>query len=103
MHDWELVNAYSRYHPRWFESVDGYAPSSEYVEAFEALTPPDWTLRRTGLWYLAETPQVSVPEQGWKIHVAVRSQDSLACLERAMRCALDASVSFKFLLDTQTL
>ncbi|MCX5395062.1 class III lanthionine synthetase LanKC [Streptomyces sp. NBC_00094] len=103
MHDWEIVNAYARYHPRWFESADGYTPTSEHVETFEALAPPDWTLRRSGLWYIAGSPRVSVPEQGWKIHVAVRSQDSLACLERAARCALDASVSFKFLLDAQTL
>ncbi|WP_404960427.1 class III lanthionine synthetase LanKC [Streptomyces sp. 147326] len=102
MHDWEFVNAYARYHPRWFESADGYAPTSEHVEAFEAVAPPDWTLRRTGLWYLAQSPRVSVPEQGWKIHVAVRSLDSVACLERAIRCAVDASVSFKFLLDTRT-
>ncbi|MFD3532754.1 class III lanthionine synthetase LanKC [Streptomyces sp. NPDC058664] len=102
MHDWEIVYAYSRYHPRWFESADGYTPDPEHVEAFEALAPPDWTVRRSGLWYVAESPRVSMPEQGWKIHVAVRSQDSLACLEQAIRCALDASVPFKFLLDAQT-
>ncbi|MBC2879092.1 MULTISPECIES: class III lanthionine synthetase LanKC [Streptomyces] len=108
MHDWELLNAYARYHPRWFESADAYTPATEHTEVFEKLAPPGWALRRSGLWFVAEpsgdvapTP-APAPEQGWKIHVAVRSQDSPACLERAAGCALDAAVPFKFLLDART-
>ncbi|MER5780142.1 class III lanthionine synthetase LanKC [Streptomyces mobaraensis] len=108
MLDWELLNAYARYHPRWFESADAYTPATEHTEVFAELAPPGWALRRSGLWFVAEPPvdaapvQAPPPEQGWKIHVAVRSQDSPACLARAAGCALDAAVPFKFLLDART-
>ncbi|MEU5125126.1 lanthionine synthetase LanC family protein [Streptomyces mobaraensis] len=105
MHDWAVLNAYAQYHPRWFESADAYTPGPEHAGVFEALAPPGWTLRRSGLWYVAESPRATsapAPEQGWKIHVAVRSQDSPACLERAAGCAVDAAVPFKFLLDART-
>ncbi|MFI0738848.1 class III lanthionine synthetase LanKC [Streptomyces sp. NPDC021100] len=109
MDDWELLNAYARYHPRWFESADAYTPATDHTEVFEELAPPGWALRRSGLWFVAEPPSgaaapapAPAPEQGWKIHVAVRSQDSTACLERAAGCALDTAVPFKFLLDART-
>ncbi|GAA2670248.1 hypothetical protein GCM10010400_34400 [Streptomyces aculeolatus] len=44
MHDWALVNAYTRYHPRWFENSSRYTPTGEYLDVYRAVVPPDWEL-----------------------------------------------------------
>ncbi|MFC8248548.1 class III lanthionine synthetase LanKC [Streptomyces chartreusis] len=102
MHDMEALYTYSRYHPRWFESPSQYVPNKEHLDAYRASISNNWELRRSGLWYVATAPEVSLPEQGWKLHISVRADDSVACLRRALKCLLEENVSFKFLVDPPT-
>ncbi|MEV7187329.1 class III lanthionine synthetase LanKC [Kitasatospora sp. NPDC093102] len=102
MHSWELIDAYSHYHPRWFESSSTYTPGDEHLACYREVMPADREVRRRGLWYISTAPGGPMPGQGWKIHVSVRAADSVNCLRRALPCLLDEAVSFKFLVDRAT-
>lgn len=102
MDDWARVDAYAQHHPRWFESPRYYEPSTELLDVFHEGAGPGWTVERQGLWYVAEPPGQELGEQGWKIHVSVRSEDSERCLRRSTRIFREAGTAFKFLVDRRT-
>lgn len=102
MHDWALINIYTQYNPRWFESPTRYLPSDEHLALYSEYMPDGWSVERAGLWYFAKPPEVSLPEQGWKLHISVCANDSITCLRRVLPILRDELVSFKFLLDPKT-
>jgi serine/threonine protein kinase len=102
VHDWPLLDGYTQYHPRWFESAAHYEPSEEHRVAFAEEMPADWALERSGIWLLARPARADFPDQGWKLHISVRSGDSVTCLRKALPVLRDEGVSFKFLLDPRT-
>lgn len=99
---WETLNIYSRLDPRWFEPLERYVPDGAHLAAYRELMPLDWSLRRRGLWFLADPPAADRREQGWKLHVSVRAVDSVAALRAAIPVLRDADTKFKFLLDQRT-
>lgn len=102
MHEWELIDFYSRFHPRWFESPTRYVPSDDHLEACRAVIPLSWKINRSGLWFVAKPPEEAIPDQGWKIHISVCARDSVACLRRALPLFLAQNTAFKFLVDQNT-
>lgn len=102
MHSLEAIEFYARYHPRWFESVQHYAPGREYSDVYSKVIPSCWELERNGLWYCANPPGAMLPEQGWKLHISVCTKDSVAALKKALPILLEEVASFKFLLDPST-
>lgn len=100
MHSLEAVEFYTQYHPRWFESVQSYQPGKEYVDVYAKIIPEDWQMSRTGLWYSVYPPAVFLNDQGWKLHISVRTADSIAALKKILPVLRDEVVAFKFLLDT---
>jgi len=104
---WETLIMYSQQDDRWFEPVNRHVPSAEFLEVYRALMPDGWTLRRRGLWYLADPPgeafPAALPGQGWKLHVSVASDEGAAALRAAIPVLRDLAVHFKFLLDPWSL
>ena len=102
MHDWALIDHYAQYHRRWFESPARYVPTGEHLRAYRDGMPESWNLERSGLWYVASPPGTLLPDQGWKLHISVRAEESIACLRRAQQVLRAEATPFKFLLDTHT-
>ncbi|GJL76348.1 MAG TPA: hypothetical protein DEO56_00880 [Nitrosomonas nitrosa] len=99
MHTLEAIEFYTQYHPRWFESVQRYSPSNEYIDIYLKIIPDHWDLSRTGLWYSVNPPDVALTDQGWKLHISVSTIASTAALQKLLPLLRDESVPFKFLLD----
>ncbi|NJO66111.1 MAG: hypothetical protein HC832_00315 [Leptolyngbyaceae cyanobacterium RM1_405_57] len=95
----EAVELYTQFHPRWFESVQHYEPSDEYINVYSKIIPTSWHLQRKGLWYYAAPDQATLPAQGWKLHISVCTEDSEALLLKTLPIILEEAVYFKFLLD----
>src|SRR5213083_906160 len=46
-------------------------------------------------WILAEPAQTTIPEQGWKLHVASYASGAATTLRAALPALIDADVAFK--------
>jgi tRNA A-37 threonylcarbamoyl transferase component Bud32 len=103
VHDWEVLNRYAQYHPRWFETPSRHQPADEFHAVVAEFVPDSWDLRREGTWYVASPPGSRLADQGWKLHVSVSTRDGADALRRALPVLLEESVCFKFLLDPQVL
>lgn len=99
MHAWDVLNLYCRADPRWFETLSRYQAGAEHLAEYRGVVPPDWSLRRRGLWFIATPPGNDTPPQGWKLHVSALPDNSTALLRAALPVLHDAGVQFKFLLD----
>jgi serine/threonine protein kinase len=97
--NWEAIDQFAQYHPLWFESARRYTPSPEHLNVFNELAPTTWRLHRRDISYLAEPPHLTRPDQGWKIHISARTDDTVPVLCRALPILLAAEVSFKFIAD----
>lgn len=102
MHEADVIDAYARYHPRWFESPTLYRPTEEHLRLYHEVIAPPWTLERSGLWYVSKPPYADLPDQGWKLHISVAFDESIMCLRRALPILYAAGTAFKFLLDPKT-
>jgi serine/threonine protein kinase len=60
---------------------------------------PGWTLDLDGFYAHARRRGVSLPGQGWKIHVAARPDNAAATLERCAPVLVRAGAPFKFAQD----
>ncbi|MFD0557135.1 serine/threonine protein kinase [Stackebrandtia endophytica] len=102
MYSWETLYIYCQQGSRWFEPLTRYQPTSEHLAVFRGLAPSDWSIRRRGLWFIANPPNASMPTQGWKIHISARTADSTDILRRVAPRMIEAGVPFKFLLDPRS-
>lgn len=102
MYSWETLYIYCQQGSRWFEPLTRYTPTPEHLSVFRELAPAEWTLRRRGLWYIADAPGATMPPQGWKIHVSARTADSTDVLRLVIPRLIDAGIGFKFLLDPRS-
>ena len=103
MDDWELVDAFAQYHPRWFESADVYEPSTEHVAVYMSTHPSGWTIERRGIWYRVAPPNARTPDQGWKLHISARHDESVDVLRIALEILAKEDVGFKFIIDSEIL
>lgn len=99
MYAWETLNLYCAHDRRWFEASSRYLPDGAHLAVYRALMPAAWRLRRRGLWYIADPPDVPVGLQGWKLHITAPVDGTVEVLRRALPVLRDAFVPFKFLLD----
>ena len=99
MHDWEFIDGYAQYHPRWFESPSRYEPKDEYFATYTEIMPATWDIRRNGIWYAVTPPGAVQPDQGWKIHVSASTDTSIAALLRTLTVLHEDPTCFKFLID----
>jgi hypothetical protein len=98
-----------------FESC--YQSSNEYIDLVADLlkhSPSRWTTIRDGLWMNVypsrlsqsadEDPEpLSLPVQGWKVHVSATLSNDSSVLREAAQIALANGVPFKFALDRNIL
>ncbi|MFD8249734.1 class III lanthionine synthetase LanKC [Nocardia sp. NPDC059691] len=99
MHDWEAIDGYRQFHPRWFESINRYNPGGEHAKTFRETSEVGWSLRRSGAWFVADAPDGSMPEQGWKLHISASTADTNAVLGAVIPLLQREHVTFKFLVD----
>ncbi|MFI5491761.1 class III lanthionine synthetase LanKC [Actinoplanes sp. NPDC051859] len=99
MQSWESLQPFTWAHHRWFEPLGRYRPGPEHLAEFRSAMPPGWTLRRRGLWFIADRAGVELPGQGWKLHVSTTSEHSVRVLRAALPILRDTGTLFKFLLD----
>ncbi|WP_406457176.1 class III lanthionine synthetase LanKC [Streptomyces sp. NBC_01622] len=99
----ETMNIYCQQDDRWFEPVGRHTPGAGHLSLYRALMPDTWTLRRRGLWFIAEPPGSRLPGQGWKLHVSARAGDGAAALRAALPVLRDRDAHFKFLVDPWSL
>ena len=101
MYSLEVLDHYTQYHRRWFESAHHYVPSPEHLAVYLETIPDNWELQRSGLWYFAKPATVQLPEQGWKLHISVRTNDAVAALRQALPILREEDACFKFLVDSK--
>lgn len=99
MHSLEAIELYAQFHPQCFESVRQYKPSHDYTDIYSKIIPGEWQLQRNGFWFFAAPPQIILPDQGWKLHISVRTDDAEMLLLKALPIIFEETASFKFLLD----
>lgn len=98
---------YSRSDSLFYESLETtYEPLAGYSEIvvpiLKELTD-DWVATREGFWLHVHPMRVSLPVQGWKIHVSATLTNAASIVEKVARIALIADVPFKVLLDNNVL
>ena len=103
MHEWETIYRYLQYDPRTYESPARLQPGDEHVAVYCEVMPGGPELRRTGLWYVSRPEDAALPDQGWKLHVAVATRHSVEALRRACRVLGDEGAAFKFLVDQRAI
>ena len=89
----------------YHEKFDAYSPQSrDFCDLVSPILPAGWTLQRQGLWFHCGSPQNTLPQQGWKIHVSATPANARDVLERVSSVLLGrADTDFKFALDMSTL
>lgn len=94
-----------------------YEPSDEYKDLVTELTEESsipWMIARDGFWVhvspgsllqsIDKAPSLlTLPPQGWKIHVSATPSNDLLILRRAAKTAIAHSIPFKFALDRNAL
>ena len=96
---WDTLNIYAQQDPRWFETLDRYAPGPEHLAIYREHILPGWELTRRSWWFISHPPGVGLADQGWKLHLSSHHDHSPETLRRALPVLVDARVPFKFLLD----
>lgn len=91
----------------FYETFDRYQPNEEdYLNLVKKLVPDDWTFPRNGTWFgchPADTDVITLPTQGWKIHVSSNVDNAAVILNAVVPVLIDCKVSFKFALDKRIL
>lgn len=90
---------YLQFHRDWYRDISDHAPTSEYLEVVLANLPANWSLRRSGLWYIVESNLTHLAEQGWKFHISARMQDAQDILAQVTRICVQYETIFKFAAD----
>ena len=90
----------SQGHNEWYESLDMYRPlDQQLIETMRAITPPIWQVRRNGIWFYVNPPDLKLPKQGWKIHISATLMNCQEVLRRAASVCIRMGTPFKFMMD----
>lgn len=99
----ETVRMYSFLDPLHYESLERYAPSSEYRDLVETIVDASWQVKPRGFWTSCRPQDWNGLSHGWKIHVSSVPADAVQVLAAAAAIAHDSGVSFKFCSDPRML
>jgi serine/threonine protein kinase len=94
---------YTLLSPEYFESLDRYTPSREYIAIVEEHTGDDWEIRSHGFWTQCTPKGVHAGPQGWKIHLSATPLTGEEVLRRVVPIFAGANVSFKLCSDRRML
>ncbi|GAA1573857.1 class III lanthionine synthetase LanKC [Actinomadura kijaniata] len=95
-------HAYAMADPVFYDS-----PSSDTRETdgySDDLPLPDgWERRRVGVWVMQGHDGLTMPDQGWKIHVSAGLDNAWPVLELVAKYCVEQEMPFKFLRSRRTL
>lgn len=70
---------------------------SDHFDIVGRSTPVGWTRNQLGTWLVLRPEGVTLPEQGWKVHVAACPGNAAEVLDRVWAYCVGNLVAFKFL------
>lgn len=83
-----------------YEPIDRYQVNKgDFIEVAARILPKGWTLQQKGFWCHCSPPQLTLPPQGWKIHLSAILGNSSAILATAARLLVKRGIAFKFVSD----
>lgn len=71
--------------------------AGERFDTVDRPTPDGWTRSLLGIWLVLRPDGVTLPHQGWKVHVAACPGNAVTVLGRVWDYCIDNRVAFKFL------
>src|SRR5438552_10550235 len=60
----------------------GATGSREFRQIIENLAPPDWALYQTGIWLHVLPQPITLPRQGFKIHISATAASATEVLRK---------------------
>ena len=94
---------YTLLHPEFFETLDRYRPSDEYLAIVKPYLDDRWVLGVGGFWTNVRQREAPLLHEGWKIHVSASVDDGEDVLRRVAPVVIERGVSFKFCSDKRML
>ena len=62
---------YRLLHKDYPENFSAYSPQTkDFYDLVLSHLPPDWRIRREGIWFYCSPYMQTMPFQGWKIHLS---------------------------------
>lgn len=88
-------------HPEYFENIDRYQSSADYLTEVRAmLDGRGWKLRPGGFWTSCQPDgPAERPEAGWKIHVSAVPSTAIETLRRVVPALAERRIQFKYCAD----
>lgn len=87
--------------PEYFEVIDRYRPSREFISIVEDLIGDGWNITPGGYWTNCAPDNYKYLIQGWKIHVSSNTRTAVDLLKRIVPLAVEEAIPFKFCSDIQ--
>lgn len=88
----------------YHEDLSVYTPATgDFHDEMLGRLPEKWRIDRQGIWFYCSSPEIVLPQQGWKIHVSAAPGSAHDILDRAVAIAFRHGASFKFALDMNIL
>jgi serine/threonine protein kinase len=84
--------------PEFFDTLDHYNPTREFIEPVRAICGDRWTIIPRGYWCHCN-PGSPLGVQGWKIHIAGTPHSALTLLSRIVPICVKERLPFKFCSD----
>ncbi|MBB2914947.1 serine/threonine protein kinase [Streptosporangium becharense] len=81
----------------FFEPVSHIADRDTRFPAADRPLPNGWRSAEEGLWVVLQPPGVTLPDQGWKIHVSATDADAGAVCDLVVDFCLGRNLAMKFL------
>ena len=81
----------------YFDVPDRLADNNSRFNVSQRPIPADWIRQAIGLSIFLRPNSISLPQQGWKIHISVSPSDADELLEIVWAYCIQNSIAFKFL------
>lgn len=94
---------YSFSNPTYYENIDLYDPSNEYLTEVESILPDDWKVKKNGFWTRCSPSEWSYIKHGWKIHVSSVPANAVETVKIVASVLVNADIAFKFCSDPKML
>ncbi len=81
----------------YFETPERMPLSGDYRKILRSLSPDDWIIKRSGLWYHMAPPGKKLPDKGFKLHISATLDNARSILKAALPVCIEQQVIFKVL------
>jgi hypothetical protein len=87
----------------FYESLGNYQPKPDLLETVKPDLPEHWRIIQNGIYYRVMPPEISLPYQGWKIHVSATVPNANEILRIVTGVCVSRNVAYKFTSDRRIL